>query len=214
MVLTPEQYSRSATVDLETAISLAVVRTVDRDFTGPGGVGKIRFTQVHEDWPSFEDSFTTPAAAVLPGDELKYGPSHLTPVLLEDTWEVKGEPGLGLYELAEASREFQLEYRGSTSAERNALKAGVETAFVTDEVLVAPPGGARYGVLVAVPEYWGLNVRLSITGSSKLDDQELAAKNIWMGRATILAQAKLVKLAIVQPFRVRVTVVESTDPIP
>lgn len=214
MILTPEQYSRSATVDLETAISLAVTRTVTRDFGGAGGVGKIRFTQVFEDWPSFEDNFTTPAAAVLPGDELKYGPSHLTPILMEDTWENPGEPGLGLYELSEASREFQLEYRGSTSTERNALKLGVEGCFVSDEILIAPVLGARYGTLVAVPEYWGLKVRLTLTGSSKLDDAELAAKNIWIGRATILAQAAHVKLGIVQPFRVKVTAVESTDPVP
>lgn len=205
-MISPEQFSRKQTEDLETAISLAVARTIGGQFTGPGGVGKIGFSQVHEDWPSFEQAYVFPTATVLPDEPLVYGPSHMVPRLLEDTWEPRGEPGLGLYELCEATRDLTLQYRAGTPAERNALKAGLETAFVAPEVTLAPVAGARFGVLVTMPEYWGLTVRLAIADSMKLDDAESAAQNRWEGRCTINAQAKLVKLAIVQPFRIRMKV--------
>lgn len=198
-------------MDLETAISLAVTRALDQDFTGPGGIGKIRFVQLFEDWPSMEQSFVTPTAVVLPDGDLVYGPGLLTPKLLEDTWEVAGEPGLGLYELAEASREFQVLFRGSTAMERNALKAGIEGAFVADPILIAPRLGARYGTVVAMPEYWGLAARLTLVSTSKLDDAESASKNIWEGRISLRAEAKLVKLGLVQPFRLRITETFTTE---
>jgi hypothetical protein len=213
-VISPEQFSRKATTDLETAISLAVARAVSGQFTGPGGAGKIAFTQVFEDWPSFESYYVPPSAVILPDEPLVFGPSQLVPRLLEETWEPVGEPGLGLYELAEASREIGLQYRAGTAAERNALKAGLETAFVAPEVTLAPVNGARYGALVPMPEYWGLTARLAIVDSIKLDDADSAAQNRWEGRVTIRAQAKLVKLAIVQPFRVRIREVIGPSPVP
>jgi len=213
-MISPEQFSRSATTDLETALSLAVLRVISGQFQGPGGIGKIGFAQVLEDWPSFEQSYVMPTAVVLPDNGLVYEPSQLVPRLLAETWEPKGEPGLGLYELCEASREFQVQYRAPTAAERNALKAGIETAFVAPEVLIAPPFGARYGVLATMPEYWGLTARFSLAESMKLDDAAAAAKNRWEGTATIKAQAKLVKLAIVQPFRIRITESVGPDPVP
>lgn len=205
-MISPEQFSRKATEDLETAISLAVTRVLSAQFTGPGGAGKIGFTQIFEDWPSFEQAYVFPTATILPDEPLVYGPSHFVPRLLEDTWEPKGAPGLGLYELCEATRDLTLQYRAGTPAERNALKAGIETSFVAPEVTLAPPDGARYGILEVMPEYWGLTVRLALADSQKLDDAESSAQNRWEGRATIKAQAKLVKLAVVQPFRVRTKV--------
>jgi hypothetical protein len=202
------QYSRSATVDLETAISLAVVAAISRDYPGPGGKGTIRFAQLAEDWATFQDNFVSPGAVVLPGDELKYGPSHPTPALAEDTWEPQGEAGFGLFVLSEASREFELTIRSSNQQERNALKAGVEGAFVRPEVTMAPADGsepdARYGIVQLVPEYWNLPVRLSLLGSRKLDDADLAAKNIWEANFRISAQANHVVLRPVQPFRVKI----------
>lgn len=213
-MISPEQFSRKMTADLETAMSLAVTRTISGQFLGPGGAGQIGFVELHEDWPSYEQAYVMPTATILPDAPLVYGPSHLVPRLLEDTWEPVGEPGLGLYELSEASRDLTLQYRAGTAAERNALKAGIETAFVAPEVTLAPVAGARYGILQAMPEYWGLMVRLAITDSQKLDDAESAVQNRWEGRATISCQAKLVKLAIVQPFRLRIKEIIGTDPVP
>lgn len=228
-VFTAEQYSRSASVDLETAISLAVKAAISGTFPGPGGKGKVAFSETFEDWATFEDNFVTPAAAVLPQDELLYGPSHLTPALLEDTWEPPGEAGFGLYELSEGSREVHVQIRSSNQQERNALKAGVEGAFVRPSVLMVPApvspassaqddltnkdSGVRYGLIVRVPEYWNLPVRLELLGSRKLDDSEHAARNQWEAEFRIAAQASHVVLRPVRPFRVKVRQLEVGDQV-
>lgn len=200
-VLSPDQFSRKQTTDLETALALATLKVIDRAYPGPGGVGLIKFEQMYEDWPSYEDADVVPAATVLPDAPLIYGPSHPVPRLLEDTWEKPGEPGLGLYELCEATREFDIQIRGSTTAERNALLAGLESIFVDDALLIAPKMGARYGVIVPLPEYWGLSARLVRLQSVKLDDQDTAARNIAEARVTVRAHAPNVRLGIVQPFK-------------
>lgn len=208
-MITAAQFSRKQTTDLETAISMAVMRTIDRDYPGVGGQGTLRFLALHEDWPSFENSDIVPSACVLPDGDLKYGPSHPTPTLMEDTWEPVGERGLGLYVLSEASRDFELTFRGQTLEERNALKAALETAFedpaVENATVMMPPTGARYGIVVEMPEYWGLTCRLTLLASRKLDDADTAAKNIHEGRLVLRAEARHVKLGPVSPFRLKIT---------
>lgn len=199
--MSPDQFSRSQTTDLETALSLAALRAIDLEYPGPGGIGKIKFASLLEDWPSFEQSAVLPAAVVLPASDLIYSPSHPTSKLLEDTWEPVGERGFGLYELCEAEREFEIQFRGATTAERNAIMAGLQTAFMAPEILNNPPTGSRYGILQPMPEYWGLIARFALVSSRKLDDADTAAKNIAEGIISVRAQAQQVKLGVVQPFR-------------
>lgn len=199
-----EQYSRSADLDLETAMAKALNDTINRDYAGAGGKGTVRFAQMFNDWPSFEENFVSPNAAVLPDGELLYGPSHLVPSLIEETWEPKGEAGFGLYVLSEATKEFLVTVRSSNQEERNALKAGVETAFVAPEVNIAPRLGERYGVVVDMPGYWGLPVMLKLLGSRKLDGADNAAKNINEAEFRISAQARHVVLGPVVPFSVKI----------
>lgn len=199
-----EQFSRTASLDLETAIAKALTGTISRPFIGPGGKGKVVFAQVFEDWATFEDDFVSPSAVVMPDGELLYGPSQLVPSLIEETWEPKGEQGFGLYVLSEATKDFTVVIRSSNQAERNALKAGVEGAFVAPEVNIAPRLGERYGTVVDMPEYWGLPVALKLVGSRKLDDADAASKNIWETEFRITAQARHVVLGPVVPFSVKI----------
>ena len=199
-----EQFSRSATLDLETAIATALTGSLKQNYLGPGGKGKVAFAQVFEDWATFEDDFVSPSAVVMPDGELLYGPSQLVPSLIEETWEPQHEQGFGLYVLSEATKDFTVVIRSSNQAERNALKAGVETSFVAPEVNIAPVLGERYGVVIDMPGYWGLPVTLKLLGSRKLDDADSAAKNIWQAEFRIAAQARHVKLGPVVPFRVKI----------
>ncbi len=209
-VFTPEQFSRSQTSDLETAIADAVISIVSRPFPIPGTQKMIQLAELFDEWPEVEENFVDPSGVILPDTELMYGPSHPTPVLLEDTWEPKGEAGYGLYELSEASREFELAIRASTARDRQALKAGIETAFQgDDDVLVAPSNGVRYGTVVLMPGYWNLPCRLTLLASRKLDDADTAIRKIEEARFRIVAQAAHVKFGRVPPFRVRVQVFES-----
>jgi len=221
-----ELYSRSASTDLETAISLAVERVLDRDFPGPGGTGTIRLLEFFTDWADLNDAFVNPSAAVLPDEELKYGPSQFTPHALEDTWEPQGEPGFCLMEIQEASREFEIVVRAAEVEQRNALKGGIETAFQDPRgLLVVTSGGQagtacltpgdRAGIIVAeMPEYWRLPCRLTLLGSRKMDDADSAAKKIYEARFRLRAEASLVMLQPMQPMRVRITscVVDSLPP--
>lgn len=207
-VFTREQFSRSQTMDLETAIANAVISLVSGPFPGAQGRGQIQLAQVFDDWAEFEDDYVDPSGCILPDTELLYGPSHPTPVLLEDTWEPAGEQGFGLYELSEATREFELSIRTETGLDRQALKAGIETAFQSDGVLIAPLNGVRYGTIVSMPEYWNLPCRLTLLASRKLDDAESAQRKIEEARFRILAHASHVKLAPVAPFRLRLTTFE------
>ena len=219
-VFTKEQFSRTQTEDLETAIGLAVLRILKREFPGPGGEGVIRINDFFEDWADMNQNFVDPSAAILPNDELKYGPSHPTPRFLEDTWEPKGEQGFGLTELSEASREFEVSIRTTNAASRSALKAGIETAFqdprgllvlkgTTEIGATRTAGGDRYGVVVeAMPEYWNLGCRITLLGSRKIDDADSAAKEIWEARFRLRAEAPHVVLQVMQPFKARIRVIE------
>jgi len=211
-VLTPDQYSRKQTVDIETALSIAARTAIDRAYPGAGGAGELRFSQIFEDWPSFESSFVDPGAVILPDGETLYARSFLTPALLEDTWENPGEDGFGLYQLGEVEREFEIQIRSTNAAARNALKAGVEGAFINPGVNATGTGSIGNGILVLVPEYWNLPVWLTLMGSHKLDDAESAARNIWEARLRVHAQGKHVVLQQVHPFRFKVT--ESTSDVP
>lgn len=210
-------YSRSASTDLETAISNAVERVLDRDFPGPGGVGTIRLEEFFTDWADLNDQFVSPSAAVLPDEELKYGPSQTTPHALEDTWEPRGEPGFCLMEIQEASREFEIVVRAAEVEQRNALKGGIETAFQDPRGLLVVAGegqagtarlapGDRAGVVVAeMPEYWRLPCRLTLLASRKLDDADSSARHVYEARFRLRAEASLVMLQPMQPMRVRIT---------
>lgn len=220
-IFTREQYSRSQTVDLETAIAEAVEAVLSRDFPGPAGEGTIRIEEFFEDWASMADNFIDPSAAVMPNDELRYGPSHPTPRALEDTWEPKGGAGFILVELSEASREFEVAVLTGTAASRIALKAGIETAFQEQNGLmvaryagqagaaVTAPGD-RMGVVVQeMPGYWNLPCRLTLLASRKIDDSGTAAQGRAEARFRIRAEAPHVMLQPMQPFRLKLDVFES-----
>lgn len=209
MIVDRARYARKATTDLETAMAEAVLRAVDVDHVGPGGRDIIRFRELFSDWPSFEDQVATPSICVVPGADILYGPSHPTPRLLEDTWQK--DVALGLYELKEGQIEFDVEFRGGNTEERNALKASLETCFAT--IGSARPGGGTFNArVVEMPEYWGLGCTMTLVSSMKLDDAETAKKGIAEGRMVVRASAPLVRLDVVQPFRVRIRTV--VDPAP
>lgn len=213
-VLTPDQYSRKQTVDIETALAIAARTAIDKSYPGAGGEGDIRFADIFEDWPTFESRFVDPAAVILPDGDTVYARSFLTPALLEDTWEVQGEDGLGLYQLGEAEREFEIQVRSTSAPARNAIKAGLESAFINPGVNATGASGLGNGLLVLMPEYWNLPAWLTLISSRKLDDADSAAKNIWEARFKIHAQTKHVVLQPVHPFRFKVIEQVGDEPVP
>lgn len=172
---------------------------------GPQGLGTIKFNEVFSEWPSSNDRYVAPAASVVAADTpIQYSDSRPTPSLIESTWEPRGMRGFGLYALAEGEKDFNLQVRAPTKAERRALVAGIETLLFAPGVLNNRAQGARYGVVQKMPEYWDLPVRLSQQSKQVLDNPDNAQKNRWEASFIIRAQASLVKLDVVTPFKVKI----------
>jgi hypothetical protein len=208
-----QSFSRKQTLDLQTAMARALARTLGAAvFPGPGNQGEVRFRQVYEEWPGPNDRHATPAACVRSDQRITYADAMPTPQLLEDTWEPQGRSGLGLYKSAEGECDFQVEVRCASKPERSAVSAGVEELFLPPGVLQNHAAGPRYGVLVPMPEYWGLSVRLSVQSRDPADDAEAAIKNRWEARFLVRAQAPKVRLDVVQPFRLKIVELIDGEP--
>lgn len=193
-------------MDLESAMAKALSDLLRlQEFKGPGGLGTIRFSEVFSEWPGSNDRYIACAASVVSVETpIQYSDSRMTPSLIEDTWEPRGMRGFGLYSLAEGEKDFSVQVRAPTKAERRALVAGMETLLVAPGVLNNRAQGARYGVIQTMPEYWGLPARFSQQSKQVLDNADSAQKNRWEASFLVRAQASLVKLDVVTPFKVKI----------
>lgn len=183
------QYSHTASLDVRGALAMALRRHIEQlSFAGSQAQ---RFAEVFEEWPSFNDSEVAPVACVLPGD-WKYGDAHMTPRLLEDTWEPKGMPGWCLYKTAELMCEFQLSIRTNLPAERPILIRAIEESFQhgTEE---------RYGIIIDLPEYYQLTGRFVLLGGSVIDNEDAAMREKRDAVFTISATAPKVQVMPVWP---------------
>ncbi len=208
-------FPRTQTLDIRTAMAAALVRMLmAQRFPGPGGEGTIQLATGYKEWPSYPDEYVSPSACVLPG-EGQMVEARLVPNLLEDTWWPRpGRPGWGLYVLSDYETEFRILVRAASNAERDALTAGIEQLFVQDQdqMLIAPDRGNRYGVLVDMPEYFGAPARFGLKAVGMQDEGESAMREQRETVFTVMAQGKQLRVGLVQPFTVRVTV-DPDDPL-
>ena len=128
----------------------------------------------------------------------------MVPHLLEDTVEMGDAYGYGLYKSAEMLDEFTLQIRATTSAQRSLLKLAIEDAFQTPNVM-QDPQGQRYGLLLDLPEYWGLKARASLLSGSNSDSDDAAMRNQREATFVISMQADKVQLGEVYPMALTVT---------
>ncbi len=202
----PEQlplalYSRKATLDVRDALARALARLVaGLRFAGSQ---TDHFEEVFDEWPSFEQTAVFPAAAVLPG-EFRYAEALMTPRLIESTWEPAGRPGWGLYKTAELQTELQLVVRTDRLAERAILMRAVEEAFQPSGNLMTLDG-PRYGVTVALPEYYGVVGRFALLGGSVIDNEDTAMREKRDAAFTVSASAPKVQVGAVWPMALSVT---------
>lgn len=217
-----EQYSRTKKRDLRGAMAQAL-RTYLEGISIPVSDGVIKFARVFEEWPSYDDKFVAPSACVLPS-EAPYVPARLTPTLLEDTWEPQGFQGFGLYALAEIDASFEINIRATSKPMRSAILARMEELWVFpgydegDPFGLRPNGGEyqspldRYGILLPMPDYYGLTARFALGSQRVIDDQDPAMRNIREATITVTGQGRLVELLPVVPMTARVReVILETD---
>ena len=190
-----EQFSRKATLDVRSALAAALRRHVEA-LTFAGSQAQ-RFAEVFDEWPSFADSEVCPVACVLPG-ECVYDAAHMTPRILEDTWEPRGMPGWGLQKTAELTCEFQLVLRTNLPAERPVLMRAIEESFQrgTDE---------RYGIVVDLPEYYRIAGRFVLLRGSVVDNEDTAMREKRDAMFMISASAPKVQVAPIFPMAISVT---------
>jgi hypothetical protein len=201
-------FSRKQTLGLRESMAAALVRFLqDARFPGPGGFGVIQLAVAYAEWPSATDEYVSPAACVLPGEGRDVD-GHLMPTLLEDTWEPQGRPGWGLYVLGDYETDFDIRMRAASVAERNALIAGFEQAFVQDpeQMLIAPDKNNRYGMLLDLPEYFSSQARFGLRSTRVLDDEESSHMEAREVNFTVSAQAKKLRIGLVQPFTIKLVV--------
>lgn len=165
--------------------------------------GVFTFAAVFDEWPSYLDRFVPPSACVLPG-AWQYTDWSMTPRLLEDTWEVQGEPGFGLYKLSETEVEFEISMRSSNAAERDAIILGLEESFKAPGLLMDEQQGPRYGIMLPLPEYYGLDARFALQGARVIDDEERAMRENRDAVMTISGQAPQVAVGPVFPLNLRI----------
>ena len=188
-------FSRTASLDARDALAMALRRHVEA-LTFAGSQAQ-KFAEVFEEWPSFIDSEVVPAACVLPG-EFRYADAHMTPRLLEETWEPKGMPGWALQKTAELMCEFQLVIRTNLPAERPILMRAIEESFQlgTDQ---------RYGILVDLPEYYQIKGRFSLQGGSVIDNEDTAMREKRDAAFTVSASAPKVQVVAVWPMALSIS---------
>jgi hypothetical protein len=161
------------------------------------------FNEVFDEWPSYIQRYVPPAACVLPGS-WEYGDWSFTPTLLEDTWEVRGEPGFGLYKLSELSANFEVSIRANSNAERSSLIQGIEESFVAPRLLMDDPAGARYGVFLPLPEYYGLEARFALLSARNMDTEDSALREHRDAVFVVSGQAPQVRVGPVFPLNLTI----------
>ena len=195
------QFSRKASIGVRNALAVALGRLV-QGLTFPGSQAQ-NFAAVYDEWPDFLETGVFPAACVLPG-EFKYADSQMTPRLLEETWEPKGMPGWGLQKTAELQTEFQLAIRTNLASERSQLMQAIEDLFQPVDNLMDQTG-PRYGLVVPLPEYYGITGRFALLAGAVIDNEDAAMREKRDAAFTISASAPKVQVVPVWPMALQVT---------
>lgn len=204
--MTPQQqftlahYSRKATTNARRAMALALKRHLEGlEFFNPD---RFQFSQVFDSWPSYIQRYVPATACVLPG-RWEYGDAYLTPVLMEETWEPAGEQGFALYKMAEIEVFLEVSMRTDSVDEREAIILGVESSFRDPNMLMSDPAGARYGILLPLPEYYGCKARFQLISGSVIDDEDRAMRENRDAIMVVQAEATQVVVGPVAPLQLK-----------
>lgn len=209
MAFTLQDFSRTATTDLRSAMAEALADYLRDTLVFDAGAGVRKLERVFDDWPSYLDRYVPPSACVLPGAWV-YSDPYLVPSLMEDTWEPQqdgkptGERGFGLYKVAEMDVTLEASFRTNTTEERKAILLAGESLFRDPDLLMNEAKGARNAVLLEMPQYYGVCARFALVGGRVIDDEDRAMRENRDAVLTIKAEATQVVVGPVAPLNVTV----------
>lgn len=196
-----EEFSRTASMDVRGAMAATLASYIaGLKFEALDGGTTLQFAEVFDEWPSYLDRAVPPSGCVLPSS-WKYGAAVMTPVLIERTWEPKGQAGWGLWKTGEAEVEFEFSFRTTSTAERGKLILGIEDAFQSTS-------HEANRIVLEMPAYYGLDVRYSLLSCRVVDSEDQAMKEQRDAVMTISAQADKVALKPVFPMSLTIKKVD------
>lgn len=199
-----ENYSRRATLDVRDACAMALQRVLEAIDVVLDGE-RVTFTAVYDQWPTADDQYVPPVACVLPPDNWKYDDGLFTPTCLEDTWEHDATTGWALYKTAEMIDTFTVGLRTTSSAMRSLLKLALENSFQASGVLMDQSKGPHYGIVVDLPEYWGLKAQAWLIDGSNSDNEDSAMRNQREATFSVRMQCSKVQLGPCNPATMTIT---------
>lgn len=206
---TPEEvaaYPRKQTLDVRAAMAQALAQRINDAYYPTQDGQQLQFAEVFSRHPDPEDAWRAPGTACVLPAAYPMEAARLTPSLIECTWEPAGMPGLALYQVAEIVSDFDIQIKCPTDAERGAFIAGLESMWVSDAGMMEPDG-ARYGITLNLPEYWGLSATFSLKSVRVIDDAQSAMTQGREAVVTVTGQAAQVVLRHVRPMNLTVRVV-------
>jgi hypothetical protein len=130
--------------------------------------------------------------------------------LLEDTVEPRTldgrmtESGFGLYKLSEIEVNLEVSIRAASVTERDAIVLGLEEIFRAPQLLMNEQTGPRYGVLLPLPTYYGVEARFALQSARVLDDEDRAMREQRDAILTISGQAPQVTVGPASPLNMTV----------
>ena len=146
---------------------------------------EFQLRQVLRQWPEADTKLLYPCASIIDFGENAFQASNLTPVCLEDTWNVFG-PNTALFKTSELVGDFQVDFWANDKPTREAIAAALPALF-------SP--GDTYGAEISCSErYWSSSVRASMLGSVREDDSATAYSREWRLRTTIRVEIPVLDL--------------------
>jgi hypothetical protein len=157
---------------------------------------------IHIEWAEAKTDAVTPSIAVQPGDH-EFVPMGLTSFLDERTRDVFGL-GTVLEVQSEYVETFELEITAQRRAERRAMLAGLQSAL--------SPTEQRFGVVFALPAYYGQTARFTPKGG-RLGHEMSEALNRRKAWLRVELRVNVVRLVHYAPMIPIVRAVVDVDPL-
>ena len=206
----PQDFPNYSVLDEDAAVRLALARVV-RDFRGFEAPGVRSFKPtVYEEWPEESTEITFPSIVLL--DARGRWTKDMGNDLIEETvWPAYGPTKYVLRKDADYEVTLQMAAMGNDRHVRGALISGMRRALMSDP--------DRFGIIVEIPEYWGLQCRLTPMGIAKVDTEDedrIRHRLVTVEVACLIASVTLVSFEVARDptFRLYPNPPDPTNPVP
>jgi hypothetical protein len=174
---------------------------------------KFKLKDVKDQWPNAKIPKVFPSASIVESGPSGYDAHSFTPIALEDTigqydcmiGKPEGSNATVLFKESELDVQFQVDFRLSLQADREAIEAAISAVF--------NPSEERVGVLLEGPEqYYSRSFRFTLLDTDFMDAGENAYENEWRIRCVVQCEGDIVSLKLATLLPPQNPCIEVTDP--